>query len=205
MIRAMFLGESNPYTLGSATKYQYMYGPYFLVAPIYQATARDENGNDIRNGIYLPDGLWADYLDGTVYKGGSIVNSYDASLWKLPVFVKAGAIIPMNNASNNASEIDKTIRSYELYPYGTSEFVEYDDDGVSEAYKLGEGSSTLVTSLVTGSTAVITVNPAVGTYDGMPAVKTTQFVVNVSEKPAKVLAKKGGRRVSGADGQGVCL
>lgn len=205
MIRAMFLGESNPYTLGSATKYQYMYGPYFLVAPIYQATARDENGNDIRNGIYLPDGLWADYLDGTVYKGGSIVNSYDASLWKLPVFVKAGAIIPMNNASNNVSEIDKTIRSYELYPYGTSEFVEYDDDGVSEAYKLGEGSSTLVTSLVTGSTAVITVNPAVGTYDGMPAVKTTQFVVNVSEKPAKVLAKKGGRRVSGADGQGVCL
>lgn len=205
MIRAMFLGESNPYTLGSATKYQYMYGPYFLVAPIYQATARDENGNDIRNGIYLPDGLWADYLDGTVYKGGSIVNSYDASLWKLPVFVKAGAIIPMNNASNNVSEIDKTIRSYELYPYGTSEFVEYDDDGVSEAYKLGEGSSTLVTSLVTGSIAVITVNPAVGTYDGMPAVKTTQFVVNVSEKPAKVLAKKGGRRVSGADGQGVCL
>nr|HQV24099.1 hypothetical protein [Agitococcus sp.] len=54
MIRAMFLEESNAYTLGMATGYQFMYGPYFLVAPIYQSTAMDKEGNDIRNNIYLP-------------------------------------------------------------------------------------------------------------------------------------------------------
>lgn len=64
MIRALFLEYPNPYTLGKATQYQYLYGPYFLVAPIYKNTAADEEGNDIRDGIYLPEGTWIDYFTG---------------------------------------------------------------------------------------------------------------------------------------------
>ena len=56
MIRAMFLDYPNDYTLGSDTQYQFMYGPSFLVAPIYKETKMDKDGNDIRNGIYLPEG-----------------------------------------------------------------------------------------------------------------------------------------------------
>ncbi len=69
MIRAMFLEYPNAYTQGTATQYQYLYGPYFLVAPIYQATKADEQGNDIRNGIYLPEGVWIDYFTGEKYDG----------------------------------------------------------------------------------------------------------------------------------------
>ena len=47
IIRAMFLEFPNDYTMGSATKYQYMYGTDFLVAPIYQNTKADAEGNDI--------------------------------------------------------------------------------------------------------------------------------------------------------------
>lgn len=57
MIRAIFLEYPNSYTLGKATQYQYLYGPYFLVAPIYKNTAADEEGNDVRDGIYLPEGI----------------------------------------------------------------------------------------------------------------------------------------------------
>lgn len=57
MIRAMFLDYPNDYTLGSDTQYQFMYGPSFLVAPIYKETKMDKDGNDIRNGIYLPEGV----------------------------------------------------------------------------------------------------------------------------------------------------
>lgn len=56
MVRAMFLDYPNDYTLGSDTQYQFMYGPSFLVAPIYKETKMDKDGNDIRNGIYLPEG-----------------------------------------------------------------------------------------------------------------------------------------------------
>lgn len=63
----MFLDEANPYTLGKATEYQFMCGPSFLVAPIYQETKMDKEGNDIRNGIYLPQGEWVDYFSGHIY------------------------------------------------------------------------------------------------------------------------------------------
>ena len=78
IMRAMFLNYPNAYTLGSATQYQFLYGPSFLVAPIYQETKADAKGNDIRNGIYLPEGIWIDYFTGEKYTGNSIVNSFDA-------------------------------------------------------------------------------------------------------------------------------
>ena len=107
-----------------------MYGPYFLIAPIYQSTEMDKDGNDIRNNIYLPKGNWVDYFSGQEYSGDCIINSFDAPIWKLPVFVKKGAIIPMNNPNNHVSEIDKSLRTYEVYPFGKSSFTQYDDDGV---------------------------------------------------------------------------
>ena len=116
IIRAMFLEFPNDYTMGSATKYQYMYGTDFLVAPIYQNTKADAEGNDIRNGIYLPEGEWIDYFTGEKYEGGRVINNFAAPLWKLPVFVKNGAIIPMTNPNNNVSEINKGLRIYEMYP-----------------------------------------------------------------------------------------
>src|SRR5690606_285839 len=92
MIRAMFLADPNAYTYGKATQYQFLYGPNFLVAPIYQNTKMDEEGNDIRHGIYLPQGDWIDYFSGELYQGNRVLNSFEAPMWKLPVFVKAGAI-----------------------------------------------------------------------------------------------------------------
>ena len=117
MIRAMFLEYPNEYTWGSATQYQYLYGKDFLIAPIYQNTDMDKEGNDIRNGIYLPEGAeWIDYFSGEKYEGGRILNNFETPLWKLPVFVKNGAIIPMTYPHNNVYEINKALRVYEIYP-----------------------------------------------------------------------------------------
>lgn len=92
MIRAMFLEypEDN-YAASKSMQYQYMFGSNFLVAPVYQDTAADELGNDIRNNIYLPDEdqVWIDYFTGKQYRGGQVLNNFDAPLWKLPLFVKA--------------------------------------------------------------------------------------------------------------------
>ena len=42
-----------------------------------------------------------DYFTGKQYRGGQILNNFDAPLWKLPVFVKNGSIIPMYAENNN--------------------------------------------------------------------------------------------------------
>ncbi|WP_455671008.1 TIM-barrel domain-containing protein [Phocaeicola faecalis] len=196
IIRAMFLEFPNDYTMGSATKYQYMYGTDFLVAPIYQNTKADAEGNDIRNGIYLPEGEWIDYFTGEKYEGGRVINNFAAPLWKLPVFVKNGAIIPMTNPNNNVSEINKSLRIYEMYPHKHTMTVEYDDDGITEAYKDGKGVTTFVESNVTPKNEVlITVHRTQGDFDGFVKEKATEFRINVTEKPKAISAKVGKNKI----------
>ncbi|RYG13144.1 MAG: DUF5110 domain-containing protein, partial [Chitinophagaceae bacterium] len=173
MMRAMFLSSPNAYTHGIATQYQYLFGPSFLVAPIYQATAVDEKGNDIRNNIYLPEGQWIDYFSGDVYEGNRIINNFSTPIWKLPVFVKSGAIIPMVNPNNNVTEINNALRTYEIYAASNSSFIEYDDDGKTEAYKSGTGTTTLITSSVINHEALITIEPTKGNFEGFVKNKAT--------------------------------
>lgn len=194
MIRAMFLEEQNAYTQGKMTQYQFMYGPAFLVAPIYQETKTDDKGNDIRNGIYLPKGQWVDYLTGEQYDGGQIINSIDSPIWKLPVFVKRGAIIPLANPNNNVSEINRNLRIYEVYPLGKTSFTEYDDDGVSEQYKAGKGASTIIESNLVKDKAFVTVFPAKGNFDGQTKEKATEFRISVTAKPKNIIAKVGNKK-----------
>ncbi len=196
MIRAMFLEYPNPYTYGKSTEYQFMYGPYFLVAPTYQETQADEKGNDIRDGIYLPEGTWVDYFTGEQYAGNCVINNFAAPLWKLPVFVKSGAIIPMTNPNNNVTEINKNLRIYEIYPAGQSSFTEYDDDGTTQAYLKGEGATTLIESGVDGKNKVtVTIHPTVGNFNGFVKEKATELRFNVSAMPKKITAKVGSGKV----------
>ncbi|WP_167605834.1 TIM-barrel domain-containing protein [Maribellus sediminis] len=194
-IRAMFLEEQNAYTLGENTEYQFMFGPDFLVAPIYQDTKSDEEGNDIRDHIYLPEGSWVDYFTGEVYEGGRIINNFDAPIWKLPVFVKRGAIIPMVNPNNNVNEINKQVRIFEIYPYGKSSFTEYDDDGVTTAYLNNEFAKTRITSEVDGDVVNLTVEPTNGSFNGFEKEKATEFRINVTSQPKNVSAKIGDKKV----------
>lgn len=196
IIRAMFLEFPNDYTRGIATRYQYMYGTDFLVAPIYQNTKADAEGNDIRNGIYLPEGEWIDYFSGEKYEGGRILNNFAAPLWKLPLFVKNGAIIPMTNPNNNVSEINKALRIYEMYPNKHTMTVEYDDDGITEAYRDGQGTTTFIESNVTPKNDVtITVHRTQGSFNGFVKEKATEFRINVTEKPKAISAKIGKNKV----------
>ena len=123
MIRAMFLeypDEAYAYT-EAGSQYQYMWGEYLLVAPVYQDTDADDMGNDVRNGIYLPGGedqIWIDYFTGEQYRGGQVLNDFNAPLWKLPLFVKNGAIIPMYAEHNNplASDTSEQAKAAEEVP-----------------------------------------------------------------------------------------
>ncbi len=195
MIRAMFLDYPNDYTLGTATRYQFLYGPYVLVAPVYQETKADDKGNDVRNGIYLPEGNWIDYFTGDLYQGGRVINNYEAPLWKLPFFIKQGAILPMAEAHNNVSQMDKKTRIYELYPAGTTEFTEYDDDGVTEAYRNGQFATTRIVSALEGDELNVTIDPTQGGFAGMVNEKVTEFRINVTAQPKKLEARIGKNKV----------
>ena len=209
MVRAMFLEyPTDSYAATKNVQYQYLFGENFLVAPIYTETdAIDAMGNDVRNGIYLPDEdqIWIDYFTGDQYYGGQILNNFDAPLWKLPVFVKSGAIVPMWEENNSPVFIDRTNRITEFWPDGSTEYTMYEDEGTYvennqidvDGYGLvneidyGTHVSTRFTSVVENGTATLTAEPSTGTYDGYDEYKNTTFIVNVSAEPTAVTAMNG--------------
>ena len=196
IIRAMMLEEENPYTLGRSTQYQFMYGPSILVAPIYQETRADEEGNDVRDGIYLPKGEWTDYFTGEVYEGGCILNYYAAPLWKLPIFIRRGSIIPTHVSTNTPAEADPRLRIYDLYPGGSQAFREYDDDGKTQAYLHGASVTTVIQQTMDSKGYYrLQVLPAKGSYEGYEPNKRTYLRIHCSRQPAKLTASVKGKKV----------
>ncbi|WP_343218201.1 TIM-barrel domain-containing protein [Haloferula helveola] len=192
MVRAMFLEDPNPFTLGITTRYQFLYGPSLLVAPVYQDTRADEDGNDQRDNIYLPEGEWIDWFTGDVITGGRVINSFDAPLWKLPVFVKRGAILPLNEPHNQPKDVSRDARVFAFYPLRESSFTEYDDDGVSESYRSGKVATTRIDSKLENGVATLVIHPTEGTFDGFVGEKTTELRVNLTARPSSVMAKVNG-------------
>ncbi|MCI9378914.1 MAG: leucine-rich repeat protein [Eubacterium sp.] len=209
MVRAMHLEyPDEPYAYGKSMQYQYMYGKNVLVAPVYQDTAADEIGNDVRDNIFLPgrDNIWIDFFTGKQYKGGQNLSGFDAPVWKLPVFVKNGAIIPQYEANNNPSEINKANRIVEFWPAGNTDYTAVEDDGkfventqnnsdteygVIEDVSYGTNVKTKYTSSVNGDTAVLKAEKSTGSYTGYNKDKNTTFVVHVSKEPTSIVAKNG--------------
>lgn len=195
MIRAMFLDYPSDYTMGTKTQYQYLFGPSMLIAPIYKETKIDEEGNDIRDGIYLPEGRWVDYFTGEVYEGGRIINNIEAPLWKLPVFVKADAIIPMTHPHNNPAGIRADYRAYDIFAETGTAFNEYDDDGATQAYLTGESIRTLIATEVKKERLYVTISATEGNYKGFDAQKETELRIAATAAPKKVTARLGDRKV----------
>ncbi|ULT22958.1 DUF5110 domain-containing protein [Sphingobacterium sp. E70] len=105
------------------------------------------------------------------------------------MFVKNGAIIPVTNPNNNVYEIKKDQRIYEVYPSGNSEFMEYDDDGKTEAYRYGKGVNTKIYSLQKDNKVLFTIAPSQGEFEGFEKAKSTEVRFNVTATPKKVTAK----------------
>ncbi|MEO7049710.1 MAG: DUF5110 domain-containing protein, partial [Ferruginibacter sp.] len=89
--------------------------------------------------------------------------------------------------------IDKSLRTYEVYPFGKSSFTQYDDDGVTEAYKNGTGATALIESAVAGDVATVSVHATKGDFNGFVKQKATIFKINVTAKPKSISVIAGGR------------
>jgi alpha-glucosidase len=105
---------------------QYLFGPYFLVAPT-------ESNKDFVK-VYLPEGDWYYLYNGKKFTGNAEII-IECPVHKLPVFVKAGAIIPMEAAKSHTGEISGTLRIHIYKDVANNAFTFYQDDGVSFDYQ----------------------------------------------------------------------
>jgi alpha-D-xyloside xylohydrolase len=132
-MRALFMDFPNdPHVANMGD--EYMFGPAFLVAPV------TEQGRESRQ-VYLPAGRdWYNYWTNERLKGGQTVTAA-APIGTIPLFVAAGSIIPMGSDIQNTSA-PQALKEIRVYPGRGSEFMLYDDDGVTYDYEKGQGRLT---------------------------------------------------------------
>ncbi|WP_245646585.1 glycoside hydrolase family 31 protein [Sphingomonas soli] len=122
-----FPGDPEVANLGD----QYMFGPAFLVAPVTEQGATSRK-------VYLPAGSdWYDYWTERKHAGGQWITA-DAPIDRIPLFVRAGSIVPMGTTVQNTAT-RQPLESIRVYPGRDASFTLYDDDGVTNAYRKNGG------------------------------------------------------------------
>jgi len=132
-MRALFMDfPSDPKVAGLTD--EYMFGPALLVAPVVTqgSTSRE---------VYLPAGIdWYNYWTNERVHGGQTITVV-AAIDTIPLFVKAGSILPMGVAVESTYG-KQAIEKVKVYAGADAQFVLYDDDGTTYAYEKGENRIT---------------------------------------------------------------
>ena len=111
-------------------KDEYMFGPAFLVAPVVEKGAHHRE-------VYLPaPATWYDYWTGEKHPGGQTLR-VKAPLDTLPLFVRAGSIIPHGEVIQHTGEKQAMIE-LRVYEGSDGNFALYRDDGITYAYEHGD-------------------------------------------------------------------
>jgi alpha-glucosidase (family GH31 glycosyl hydrolase) len=126
-MRAMaFAYQNDPNIWDELCEKQYCFGSELIVAPVHYGFSRTRP-------VYLPPGLWRDFWSGELCEGGQVVQSH-AELDHIPVFAKAGAIIPrldpspqtLTTATNERIKTAGEDLLVDIYPGSNGDFCLYD-------------------------------------------------------------------------------
>ncbi|MFP4488288.1 MAG: TIM-barrel domain-containing protein [Bacteroidales bacterium] len=132
MMRAMWLhypGDKQAAALGN----QYLWGEDMLVAPVYEKGATERR-------LYLPEGLWYDWWNNDKHEGGRYITR-SVNLDIMPLFVKAGSIIPFDPQRQYTSQTVDESLEIRVYKGADGSFTLYEDDGISLDYLENKGFS----------------------------------------------------------------
>lgn len=123
--RAMWLQYPNDKKArGIAT--QYMWGSDLLIAPVYEKGATSRN-------VYLPAGDWYDWWTYARQHGGQTI-SRDVDLATMPIYVRAGAIIPFDPIRQYTAEKVNEPTTIKIFTGEDGAYTLYEDDGISQDY-----------------------------------------------------------------------
>lgn len=127
-MRALFMDfPDDPNVAGRGD--EYMFGPAFLVAPVTEQGATSRK-------VYLPAGAdWYNYWTNRRVRGGQTIQ-VDAPIDTLPLFVRAGSILPLGEPVENTSQRQK-LAKVRVYAGADGDFALYDDDGRTYDYEKG--------------------------------------------------------------------
>jgi len=162
---------------------QFLCGRSLLVCPITRPMFFAPGSQPIHNvprtrEVYLPGGCdWHDFHTGERHHGGQSITAA-APLDSIPVFVRAGSIIPLGPVIQSTSEESCEPIELRVYPGADADFSLYEDAGDGYSYENGE--FTLTAIHWDDATAQLTIGKPQGSFHGMSAEQ--KFEVQVSNR-----------------------
>lgn len=152
---------------------EFLFGPSLLICPVTEPMYYQAESTPIQRkkkwNCYLPKGCdWYDYWTNRRYEGGRYVT-VDAPLDRMPIFVKAGSILPTAEGLQYASQKpDQPMKLY-IYPGADAAFTYYEDEG--DNYHFEQGLYAVTTFTWEDQAGRLTVSPRRGSYPDMEELK----------------------------------
>jgi alpha-D-xyloside xylohydrolase len=173
IMRAMvmdFSGDKNVLNTGD----QYLFGPSLLVAPVYKYKSRSRE-------VYFPGPAgWYDFYNGTFIEGGHKLN-VEAPYERIPLFVKAGSIIPTGPVTQYTDEKPGAPLTIYIYTGGNCAFTLYEDEGTN--YNYMKGKFTAIKFSWNENNGILKISGRIGSYIDMPGSRLFRIVWIDKEHP----------------------
>jgi alpha-D-xyloside xylohydrolase len=149
-------------------KYQFMFGPSLLVAPVVEPDASRWN-------VYLPENGtgWIDFWTGEPAKDGTSIAA-NAALDHIPVYVRAGSIIPLASAAEYSTQKRGDAWEIRVYPGADASFTVYEDEGDNYNYERGQCAT--YAFAWDDAAQTLTIGNRRGKFDGMIATRILNIV-----------------------------
>ena len=172
---------------------QYFFGSELMVCPI--TSKIDPQIGLASVNAWLPQGIWIDFFDGTVYHGDkTILLSRDLS--RQPVLAKAGAIIPMaeHQPHENGVAVPNALEIL-VFPGKDNVFELYEDDGESMGYQNGQYAQTPM-ELLWGEDVVFKIRPVSGDATLLPKSRSIRVLFRGYQNVTQISVMRNGERIS---------
>jgi alpha-glucosidase len=168
------------------SKGEYRFGDQMLVAPV--TVAADKVSGLATEKVWVPKGEWIEWPTGKHFTGPAIVERSFA-IDQVPVYLKAGAIVPMQPPMRYTGEkpVDPLIVNvWPLAPGTTSTYSVYEDSGVAVEYQRGVFARTPIKATQTGDSLKVEIGPVQGSFPGMRPARGFELRLPADWPPASV-------------------
>ena len=146
---------------------QWLFGPSLMPCPVYEYQARSRS-------VYFPEGGWYDFYTGEYVAGGQRLT-VDAPYERMPLYVRAGSIVPLGPSMEYTAEKPADKILFVIYAGADADFTLYEDDGLTYGYEKGAYST--IKFHWSDEARILTISPREGEFPGM--LQTRMFCMMV--------------------------
>jgi alpha-D-xyloside xylohydrolase len=175
-----FVNDSKVFDI----KDQYMFGKSIMVCPVTNSMYYDKESKPLENipkqrKVYLPNGCgWYNFHTNEFLAGGQEIIA-DADISIIPLFVKAGSIIPLAEVAQSSKESSDNEIELIVYPGADGEFTLYQDE--KDNYNYEKGKYSLINIRWNDGEDNLTIGQREGSYAGMPSMITFKVKIEATK------------------------